>query len=122
MTCDLHDAPLPCPFCEWAASGDAVKGHAAEKRANRVAGRPNPPGPPATVSAPRSPSKRKAPRVSARVSRAMTCLYRECLSGCQGTVCHWRASLPAPNHAKVTITDCLHCIDSTRSERTSEAS
>ncbi len=55
--------------------------------------------------------------VSAKTARAMTCVYRECLTGCQGTLCHWRASKPSPNYSAVTLGDCLKCIAATRTGR-----
>lgn len=46
MTCTTHNAPAPCPFCQWATSGEPALVRGAEDRARRVAGHaPEPPAP-----------------------------------------------------------------------------
>lgn len=53
--------------------------------------------------------KRKL-NVSPGVARALDCVYRECKTGCKGTLCHWRAGKPSPNYSHVTLADCLDCL------------
>lgn len=78
------------------ASGDPVKVAAAEARAALVAGLP-PPKPPVALPP-------DAPRFSpAKFRMAQTCPYRDCRSGCQGTLCHWRK-------AHVRLDDCYECL------------
>lgn len=82
------------------ASGDPVKVAAALARANRVSGGPYYDfGPKPIIRA-----ERQAPRFSpAKFRMAQTCPYRDCQSGCQGTLCHWRK-------VHVRLDDCYECL------------
>lgn len=106
MTCSSHQSPKPCPYCDWAASGDPVKITAAANRALRVAGLPVPPPAPIVVDRPPrrpTPGLARTKAVHA-LSRECPARYRESCGCAEPYRCNVR------ERATVTQGDCEQCL------------
>ena len=105
MKCDIHDAPHPCQYCQWAESGNPDWAIGASNRADRVAGRT------AAVQAtppalPRKPTPGLARQIAV-LKLAKECPHRSKAScGCSEP---YRCALAG--NATVTWEDCGRCLD-----------
>lgn len=104
MICDTHDARQPCPYCEWAASGDPVKVRSAAGRAARVAGKPSESPP-----KPSEPNPSATPKSSPRFRwvKAMKLCGARVRVGCG---CNGEIYCRARELARVTPEDCRVCL------------
>jgi hypothetical protein len=102
MTCQPHLASEPCPFCEWAASGNATKIRAADGRAARVAGG-NYPAIPTSSARNDSETPKSSPFASLADVKSCPARYRESCGCAEPYRCILRF------HGRVTTQDCMAC-------------